>query len=342
MFGLFVGETVQIKLEREDLDGAAQLFATASAAATPQFEVTQPAAGTAIGANGIIRLRAIADVSGSDQKLEIRYNSATGPIIAEAEPHVFSPLTLNVTVHICTIHSAAAAPGTGVVPSISGTALNAAGVRRLFTMVAAVWRPAGVRIRINSIRSDTYRGLSRNGFAGRGAEENQIVGGNRVANTCNIYLIRHMDNSLGVGVNRSTMAAEGFTNPGIIVGIEGSRGPAPGRALSRRSGSAANLRQELANDLAHEIGHFLDLQHAGRVNSPGLNDTYARRQLMHPNNLLPTAGGTGPRFNNIGYGTGGGGAGHRGCLLTFKRYSTHPRDGDVARARRRFRSPGLY
>ena len=117
MIGMTVGDTVRLKVVREDIASTAPLFATVSAAADPQVEVVDPPAGTAIAASGEVKLRAIANTS-SGQALEIRFGSATGPVVAMLEPHVFSPRTFHITPHVCTVHSAAAAPGTGSAPTV--------------------------------------------------------------------------------------------------------------------------------------------------------------------------------------------------------------------------------
>ena len=137
-----------------------------------------------------------------------------------------------------------------------------------------------------------------------------------------------------------------MTSSGIMIGVEGSSGNAAGGSITNRSSAGADLVHEIGNDLAHELGHFLELPHANNVNNPGLADTYGRRRLMHPNNLLPTApaltAASTPRFNDIGYGVGGNGRGHRGCLVTLKNHPTDATDGEAITARRRFRSPNLF
>src|SRR5205814_8548803 len=98
-----------------------------------------------------------------------------------------------------------------------------------------------------------------------------------------------------------------------------------------------------------------------RVNGfPGRVDTYNRRFLMHPINLLPPAvtppavapTAVPPRFDDIGYGQVNTNTvdpagnvivrGHRGCLLTLKHHPSHNSDGDTMTVRRRFRSPNLF
>jgi hypothetical protein len=108
----------------------------------------------------------------------------------------------------------------------------------------------------------------------------------------------------------------------------------------------------IANDVAHEMGHFLTLAHADNGNAVpgtplGRTDTYCRRQLMHPLEPLPSFGGDAtatsvPRDVSVGYGTADDGREHRGCLITLKNHPQHATDGEVMDARRRFRSRNLY
>jgi hypothetical protein len=341
-FGMSVGATVTVRIIREDIDGDAPLFATVSTAASPQFEVL----GTGqVSPEGDIRVRAIRDTTAT-QKVEIRLGSTTGPVIFEIEPHVFTPRTLRITPHIVTIHQAASpGPGTGVAPTIGGAPVD---IARIFRIAQSVWRPAGVVFDVGGTRNDEHFGFARDDMPqwqnppGAGSE-NTISATNRAVGRLNIYFTRFMENSLGVGINRASMAGEGWTNPGILVAIEGqvSTGGALGvnGPVSSRGTDVGDIYHLIANDIAHEIGHYLTLTHAGNVNSPGLGDTYARRQLMFPNNKMGAGSGTEatPRFDDIGYGER-----FRGCLLTCKQFATHANDGEIARARRAFNDPNLY
>lgn len=342
MFGMTAGSVVTIKVVREDIDGDTPLYVTAESVGNPQFSIESPTTGL-LPPDGEFRVRAVADTT-DGQRLFIRLGAVDGPILYEAEPHVFSPLTLNVQPHICTIHSAASAPGTGVAPQANGAAID---INRLRDGVNAVWQPAGVRFNFAAVRNETYFNYVRNDFARWASSaavgnEGHLVATNHVANQCNVYFIRYMQDSLGVGVNRDTIASEGWTQPGIIVGVEGSQNAA-GTTTSTRSSAGAALYQELINDLAHELGHYLSLQHVDNRNSPGRDDTFTRRCLMHPNNLMPGPSGTNNvRANDAGYGTGGNGSGHRGCLITLKQLPNIGTDSETIRGRRRFRSPNLY
>jgi hypothetical protein len=310
-------------------------------------------------------VRAVADTT-TGSKVQVRFGDAAGPVIYEADAHTFTPKTVFITPHVCTIHSAnaatvAAGGGTGVPPSVNGAVLDDAQLTAIFdTIVRPVWRPAGVEFTIGAVRNELFTGddgFTQDNVALQGTNQIQTVfARNRRANTCNIYFLHTTDQFLGLGLNFEARAVLGANNSGIMVGVNGSR-RATGAFRARLSTGAADLVQELGNDIAHEIGHFLALDHADNTNGfPGRLDSYNRRFLMHPINLLPPAANppnaTPPRFNDIGYGQvtttdldGAGNPvvrGHRGCLLTLKDHPANTSDGETTIVRRRFRSPNLF
>src|SRR5947209_11704393 len=135
LFGVTVGDTVRLRVVREDIDSNVPLFVTITG---NQASIATPGGGP-LPADGIFSVRALADtVAGT--KLEVRLGSAGGPVICEADAHVFSPLTFNITPHICTIHQAAtAAAGAGQVPKVNGAALDDTVLGTIFNIVRAVW-----------------------------------------------------------------------------------------------------------------------------------------------------------------------------------------------------------
>jgi hypothetical protein len=87
-----------------------------------------------------------------------------------------------------------------------------------------------------------------------------------------------------------------------------------------------------ANDLAHELGHFLDLDtHTGDdVNNNHIrDDVETKRHLMYNFNPYNT---TPAHQADVSYG-----AGVRGALIAVKDFAVDPTDGSVARSRRRAR-----
>lgn len=338
LFGMTVGDTVQLRVTRQDIDPGVPLFVTAKG---NQVQI-DPGSRGELPASGIFKVRAVADTT-APTTIQVRLGLATGPIICESDAHVFTPKTFNVTPHICTIHSAAnAAAGTGVIPTMDGAAVDAAKIATIFGLASAIWRPAGVQFNVGTIQPEVFTGFAQDNTVAI-AERDTVLGQNQLPGTCNMYFLHTIASgipnriTLGLGIRQETQAQEGLTHSGILIGV------------MNRSSTGADLVHELGNDVAHEIGHFLTLSHANLVNGAGQPDTYTRRQLMHPSNLLtpaakpPLTATSLPRFEDIGYGTGNNStSGHRGCLLTLKDHPQHQTDGEVMAARGRFRAANLY
>jgi len=359
VFGMRVGDTVRLKLVREDIDDSAPLFVVAEKTGNPQFKVAAPVGGGPLPPSGEFSLKAVNDNT-TPQKLFIKLGSADGPIIGEASPHIFNPLTLNVTPHVVTIHKANSPPFGGSEPKIGGAAISTV-MGQLFDMATAIWRPMGIQFNVGATLFDTVNGAANDDQAvmdpagsppARGSVQ-EISGINHVPKTCNIYFVRFSPGFLGIGVNRDVMNANGikFKNPAVFIGVEGNN---PGGPTDLRPGNGTDVMRAIGNDLAHEIGHFIGLPHADKVNNPGQPDSYTRRQLMHPINLLPEAAAVpNTRFDDAGYGTvanarsfTGSGASvtraHRGCMITIKEHPTHQSNPEVLTARRRFQNPNLF
>jgi hypothetical protein len=346
LFGMTVGDIVRLRVVREDIDAGVPLFVRTTG---NQVAIDQPAGGGPLPADGIFRVRALADTT-VGSKVQVLLGEAGGPVICEADAHTFTPSTLRIQPHVCTIHRAAnAAAGTGVPPTVAGAALDDARITEIFRIVEAIWRTAGIQFNVAPFRQEVFAGFVADDFAaqgGIGSEEDRVMSRNQAAGRCNIYFLRIMDRSLGVGVNSITRAANNFSRSGILIGVEGSSSNNTGGGVTMRPSAGADLVHEIGNDLAHEIGHFLTLNHADNINAGGATpngrtDTYNRRFLMHPINLLPQAvtpatANSVPRFDDIGYGVVGR-AGHRGCLLTLKDHPSHRTDGEVVAARARLR-----
>ena len=353
-FGLTVGESARIRVERVDIDPSAPLAVRLRIGTPHQIQLTRPAGGGALPADGIIELRGIVDQAAQfgtkGTVIEVRLGSLEGPVLAEAEAHVLTPLTLNVAAHIHTLHPESGPPGSGTKPTHNGAPLD---LDRLFELVNAIYRPAGVRVRLakrferenfDFNADDTPFLASR----GRKGTENDVMKSFFVPNHCNVHFVRFMDGSGGVGIRRDQVGLDGIDQPGILSMMEGIRDFGTGRIV--RLYLDPNLKfQLLAVLLAHEIGHFLELIHVTDKNVPGRVDTFSRRQIMHPNTLVsadPTNPRDRPRLPDAGYGNADSDIRQQiervplgGHLLTLKKYAVRPGDGEVAIARARARQP---
>jgi hypothetical protein len=130
---------------------------------------------------------------------------------------------------------------------------------------------------------------------------------------------------LGLGLSRSNAAAYGLPQPGIILADTNLNG-------DNRVGDT----MWLGNDLAHEIGHFLQLEHPEKKQPPNeRKDFWSRRMLMHNFNLQAASGDW---RDDFGYGSSGGDI-RRGCMVTMKNLAQLTTDGECTTARATITSP---
>jgi len=315
--GIMQGNESEIKVERVRIDNNAELYVTSSDAAA--ITVTDsggtdklPASKTAT-----LKIKGIKGAAGTNPqtaKVEIRYGSGAGPIIGEISVWVFKKVTVKLTPHNVTIKSSTAA---GIASSVN--------ITNVINLVKAFWEPCGVDFTVDPIQNETVT------FANAGdvkwkPEVNTLLNTNYVANSINAYFVNRIvitgsTGVLGLGISRPNKVAFSLSNPGIILGDKNVSGTA-----------RATDTHWLANDLAHEIGHFFTLEHVDKKNSASArNDTWAVRMLMHPSNKR---GSQGNWRDDVGYGTR-----YRGGLITLKNLtdssnaSNHSTDGETLIAR---------
>jgi hypothetical protein len=332
MIGLMVDSTVKIRAAREDIDDSAPIFISVTDA--DKIEIVAPQGGGPVPADGIFQIKG-KTARGAPGKVQARLGSATGPVLAELEPHIFGRLRVPIQPHLVTINTASA---TGTEPNIP--------IDTMIRRIRAIWWPCGIEIVHDTAARPTVHDtiqLSRVDLcnppgADSWGEIKQVLGLQRTrlslaAGTndpaLNWYIVQDFRQLTagrtwwGWGVSRTTANGISSTDTGIITAA------AP-LALPGIRGA-----EMMAKMIAHEIGHFFTLHHAQDRNydNPAL-DTYARRMLMYPNLDIspfaspPTTLENGLRINNVGYGNREG-----GCLLTLKRHLHHASDGEAARAR---------
>jgi hypothetical protein len=301
MFAIAVGQTVRVKVIREDIDDSASLFATVENVQPAQIEIPASEAGTKIPADGIIHVHALADTS-SGQRLQIRLGSVDGPVIAEAEPHVFQILTVPITPHLVTINS-----------STSNGAEPAIDINRVLQRVKAIWRACAIDFSIQPTQHDpvtlpsntvdtssflndndtrTIMGLQRKRLSAAAGAAG--LPANWADQTINWYIIvQFVENFDGMGISRADAGAY-HCDPGII-------------STSDKDNSDAKI-EAMALATAHEIGHFFRLRHIQyRNNDNPVTDSFGRRCLMFPTAPLPPVASPPsltvlPRVADVSYG----------------------------------------
>lgn len=299
--GVTQGDTVFIQLTREKVEDTSPLFVTSSNTATMTCGMAGTGADALLNIHDInIQVTGVAGGAAADPniaRVQVRHGSNTGPIIGELSVWVFRVLNVNLVPHNVTI--AGAGGGAGI-----GSAVN---ITAVTDMVKAIWRPCGVDFTVAAVQNHNLN-FATAGVAAWQGEVNTILGTGFVAGSINAYFVNQIQMAgfpgvLGVGISRPNQVAFGTPNPGIILGDTNASG-------SARAGDT----HWLANDLAHEIGHFFTLEHPDkRSPPPNTNtrfDTWAVRMLMHNFNLR--AARTDWR-NDVTYGPQ-----RRGCLITMK------------------------
>jgi hypothetical protein len=326
--GVTSGTTVTVQLRRERIDTSAALFATSSD--TSVFTVSSPAGG-ALPAGARADLGLTGGTGGNPKvaKLQIRFASATGPILHTMDVWVYSKVTVNLTPHRVTIGSAANPAG---IPT-------AVAIATIIDKVKAIWKPCGVDFNVQPTMPDYHlfatAGVAKTRFndaAGThwSPEVAQMLAMFFVPNTINAYFVNQLAtddsaNVLGHGISRARSSGSGgaLPQPGILLGDQTSTG-------INRSGDV----MWVANDLAHEIGHFFGLDHPAMSSGAVRQDTWGRRMLMFNFNLMGKLGGAGGwKDTAVGYGADASGNPRRGCLVTLKNLSQVSTDGESTTAR---------
>ena len=332
--GVTEGNESEVKIERVSIDRKAEIYITSSDSTI--MTVTDSGGTDKLAASNEMTIK-ITGVKGGatgspeTAKAEVRYASKTGPIIGEISVWVFKPLNVSLTPHNVTIKDSTAAAGIN----------SSANINAVIDLVKAFWEPSGVSFAVEAIENDTVT------FANRGevrwkTEINTLLSTNRTIDSINAYFVSEIIDPgfpgvLGFGFSRATVnadagSADPLPHPGIILGDKTSF-----PATSTTAASVVDRHNDihfLANDLAHEIGHFFTLPHVDNRNSSNSrDDTWAARMLMHPNNTRNLPGFR----NDTGYG-----ATYRGGLITMKDIDGFSTDGETIQARGVITGAGPY
>lgn len=307
--GIMAGQTVRVAVRRAELDPSADLWLTSTDPSVVTIE--QPAGGRLPSGDRVeIQLRGVAPsgaIGIGRAQIEVRFGFSGGPILGVLHVWVCSELPVDVTPHLVVIRSSAWKKVGSV-----------ADPEAIMRMVQAIWRPCGITFRVLATVHDEVTFAAAGevqapkfpGSGYKGTELATLFNTNWKADSINVYFvnqIRAKDSPLGLGFSPEKALKDKLPHPGIV--------------LADTNGMTDHDLHWWANDLAHEIGHFFKLKHAGDLEVPQqLRDCWARRMLMSNLNLQfsPTAA---VEFQaNVGYGQPSPGMSfYRGSLVTMKR-----------------------
>ncbi len=302
MVSLAAGDTVRIKVLREEIDSSAPLFITSSDRKIAS--VVEPAPGQPLAGDGIFRLKGESDQANRPVKIQVRLGAADGPVLGELEPHIFQMRVLRVRVHLVTINGVA-------------TTRTANSMVSVFDDINVIWRPVGIRFDYDPAltRAETVTGfavpgqMTTNLSGGNWTEFSTLINLHPDPNRINMYCVRTANEVFGLTFANTVARPNGY---GIVIADNST-----------------------ANSNAHELCHYLDNPEHAHENAARTNvrtDIWARRRLMWTPSPYPNA--TPAYRNDVGYG-----AQLRGAQITVKDLAGDPWDGETARARRRSLNP---
>lgn len=331
--GLKKDQKVTLRLVRELIDPAAPLYLVSSDESVVTVETPVKGSPVADGAHTDIEIKGklYTGATPKSAEIEVRFQSATGPIIYALTVYVFSPLPVAVTPHIVTINDVNGVGG--VAPSLD--------VDALMTQAKAIWACAGIALSVQTTRTWSINLATANQL--RFPEDfNSITSTNFNTGTINVYVVRQIQNACGVGLSRDVV-----TNMPTFAGMQ------PGVYLGEVCGGGRTTYWG-ANDLAHELGHFFSLWHPSDGSTSGVRpaagwswaryETWSMRLLMHNWNQTARPPYGAPPWTD--YADFGYGANFRGALIPFKEVRTgldkSGRDAQCSVARNYVKTGTLY
>jgi hypothetical protein len=332
MVGITVGDTVKVKLLREDIDNSAPLHITSD---KPNLvKVVSPDPEIALGSDGMFQLKGVKDVRDDTAIIQVHLGSSEGPIIGELEPHAFNLVKVNVCVHRVTLNGA-----NHGIPAMTGR--TDTDIDAMFEIVNTIWRPCGIEFVIKARRTPTFRLTStttaitgpRQGCvaidnsANWAVQIEELWGKNPRRHMVNVYFVsRIWDVSDPTGAGGTTGGAAttmttGYRNYGVVLPDDSNE-----------------------QHLAHELGHVLNLDYHGGGNAGHADDNsstehfrsdiWTRRRLMYSYHPYDLDAGEPAHRKNVGYG-----AFNTGCLIAVKGLPNDDTDGELAEARKRAKGP---
>ncbi len=301
MVGITTGDTVRIKVLREDIDDTAPLFV--SSTDTAILTVQAPAGGGPLAADGIFQVKGEQDAASRPVKIQVHLGTADGPVLGELEPHIYQLHRLRVQAHLVSING-------------TPTTRTAQTLVQLFQEVNNTWRIGGIEFQYDPAQTVQ---TPVNGLANAGQMTTSLPQSftefSKIINTAvsrsgiNVYFVQAANEVTGLTFANDVARPRGF---GLVIADSGT-----------------------SQTVAHELCHYLDSPQHSDQNAAGAQirgDIWTLRTLMFSS--LGFAAQVPAHRNDVGYG-----ANQAGSFMMVKDLPVDTSDGEVARARRRALNP---
>jgi hypothetical protein len=277
VLGMMTGKKVIIIARRQLISDKATLVAISDDEKT--LKVVSPKAGV-LATDSVmpIELAALADTKATGAGLQIRFGSAKGPIIAKLVVHCFSRFRIKIAPHIVTVKR-----------KDGSQEKSKAVISDLLKGANAIWQPCGIAF--EAAKTEEFTVAEADSQKCDFSTLDSLFGNKWIADHINIYFLpnglEHVAGKddppgtkkgyfLGASINSNNLGVFGrpLKQTGIFVADKDPNNPAD--------------KVRSANDLAHELGHFMGLFHMNRWESDSAKPYFwDRRSLMYPLNPLP-------------------------------------------------------
>lgn len=319
---LVEGKTIELRLLRLHVGVSAKLVLRSTDESVVKVKISEPV-------QGIVALTGVAGSDSADPTdavIEVRFGSASGPVLHRLHVEVYKMIDVAVAVHFVAIGDRNN-PSVPPIPPSWGKE----DIKLLLDEASKIWQMAGIRFVATAWRDETVH-LDQAG-AMKKVEAPTVGELNRVTRHMNMYVAKATTGTPDIGW--------GGENWALLVAEQSQRGIGHGIEV-------------MAHTVAHEIGHFLGLLHPGTVNRKGdqhavlvaggsveshmLEDYWSRRSLMYaavglmPAHI-PLAATTRQRGRQMDIGYGLGRPGYMLCCKVVPRIVSSNQKSEIATAR---------